>query len=115
MRAGINAAADDCQAAIGQIPGHTFGRLIPLRGRTSRANDGNRVAIQKFNISAHVEQRRRTVNLAQALSVQASDAIPARRGTFRNADAAREARCTPVRTFDVDFRAGFQEQSGDAP
>lgn len=58
MRAGINAAreaAEDCQAAIGQIPGPASRDLIPLRGRTSRANDGNLVAIQKFNISAHLE------------------------------------------------------------
>jgi hypothetical protein len=62
-------SADDYRAAIGQIPSETFRHLIPVRGRTSRANDGNLVAIQKFNISAHIQQRRRIVNLAQALRV----------------------------------------------
>jgi hypothetical protein len=44
-------AAHDYQPAIGQI-------------------DRNLVAIQKFNISANIEQRRRIINFAQTLRVQ---------------------------------------------
>lgn len=72
MCAGIYAAreaAHDYQLAIGQIPGQTFCHLIPVGGRTSRTYDRNLVAIQKFNICANIEQRRRIVNLAQALRV----------------------------------------------
>ena len=44
MRAGINAAsqaADDNQAAIGQIPGQPLRHLIPVGRGTTRADDGN--------------------------------------------------------------------------
>jgi|HubBroStandDraft_3_1064219.scaffolds.fasta_scaffold11536_3 hypothetical protein len=63
-------AAHDYQPAIGQIPRQTFCDLIPVVGRTSRTYDRNLVAIQKFNISANIEQRRRIINFAQTLRVQ---------------------------------------------
>lgn len=72
MCAGIHApreAAHDYQPAIGQIPRQTFCHLIPVGARTSRTYDRNLVAIQKFNISANIEQRRRIINFAQTLRV----------------------------------------------
>ena len=72
MRAGINSAgqaAGDYQAPFGQIPRQPLRHLIPVRGRTTRADDRNHVAIQKFNVSANIQEGRRIVNLAQPLRV----------------------------------------------
>jgi hypothetical protein len=72
VRAGIDPtrqAADDHQAAIGQILGQLLRHLIPIGRRTTRTHDRNQMAIEKFNVSADIEERRRVVNLAQALRV----------------------------------------------
>ena len=84
MRSGINAArepAGDYQAAIGQIPCQTFCHLIPVGGRTTRAYDPNLVAIQKFNISANIEQRRWIINFVQTLRVLRL--VPGEQAEFR--------------------------------
>ena len=106
MRAGIHAAreaADDYQAAIGQVSGEALRHLIPVGGGTSRADDGNLVAIQKFNISADIEKRRRVVNLAQALGVfglvpgEQADSGGLRLGEFLGGGAERLARVDGLR------------------
>jgi hypothetical protein len=72
VRAGINAtrqAADDNQAAFGQFSSELLCPLIPAGGGTTRVDDGNQMAIQKFNVSAHIQEGWWVVNLAQALRV----------------------------------------------
>ena len=72
MRAGIDAPrepTDDDQTAIGQIPGQFLRHLIPVGRRTTRTHDRNQMTVQKFNVSAHIEERRRIVNFAQALRI----------------------------------------------
>jgi hypothetical protein len=67
VRAGINAArqaADDYQATISQVPSQLLCHLIPVGGGTTRADGGNQVAIQKFNVSPDIQEGRRIINLA---------------------------------------------------
>src|SRR5690348_4600400 len=44
-------AADDDKAMVGQIAPKPLSHLIPVGRRTSRANDGDGVAIEKFRVS----------------------------------------------------------------
>src|SRR5580704_3270954 len=72
MGAAIDAArqtADDDQASIGEVSCQPLCHLIPVGSRTTRADDGNYVAIQKFNVSADIQEGWRVVNLAKTLRV----------------------------------------------
>jgi hypothetical protein len=76
--------ADDEQASLGQVPRHPVGYLIPVRRRTSRADDGDRVTPQSLRIAAPVQQRRRIVDLQQAMRV--FGILPVKQAAARPAD-----------------------------
>jgi hypothetical protein len=50
--------ADDYQASIGEVPCQLLHHLIPAGGRTTRADDGNQAAVQKFNFSKSIQEGR---------------------------------------------------------
>ena len=59
--AGIDAArqtAVDYQTSIGQIPSQLLCHSIPVGGGTTRADDGNQVAIKKLNVSKGIQEGR---------------------------------------------------------
>jgi hypothetical protein len=65
VRAGINAvrqAADD--STISQVASRLLYHLIPAGGGTTRADGGNQLAIQKFNVSQDIQEGWRIINLA---------------------------------------------------
>src|SRR5271154_547421 len=68
MRAGIDSpgqTANDYQPSGGKIPAQPLSHLIPIRGRTTRPDDRNRMAIQKFNVSAYIQEGRRIEDLSK--------------------------------------------------
>src|SRR5579863_5973589 len=62
-------SADDGEPAESQIPRQPLGHLIPVGRRASRANNSNRMPVQKIRISFDIQKRRRVVNLSKQLRV----------------------------------------------
>jgi hypothetical protein len=96
--------------------------LIPVGCRTSRTYDRNLVAIQKFNISANIEHRRRIINFAQTLRVLRlvpcvqPDSGGLRLGSFLDSGAERLARVNRLRNgCRQAMRFQFGERSVENP
>ena len=62
-------AADDRQAALGQVMPQPLRHLIAVGRRASRAHHRDRMPVEHAGVSAHVEQRRRIVNFQQPLRI----------------------------------------------
>jgi hypothetical protein len=98
MGAGIDAAGEAAgydEAAVGQIPGHALSHLIPVGRRATRADDRDDMPPQKFNVSAHIQERWRIVDLLEALRVLGL--VPCEQSAAGGLDQGqREARGEPT-------------------
>jgi hypothetical protein len=69
VRAGINPPprqpTGDDNPSLGEIPAQPLPDLIPRRGRTTRPHNRDQMPTQKFNVSEHIQEVRRIVNLAK--------------------------------------------------
>ncbi len=65
MRGGIDAAgqtAHDREAGLRQLVGQPVGRAQAVAGTFARADKSQRVAVARFNFTAHIQRQRRVVN-----------------------------------------------------
>ena len=62
-------AADDGQAALGQVVPQTLRHLNAIGRRAARAHHRDRMAVEHTRVSAHVKKRRRIVNFQKPLRI----------------------------------------------